>query len=563
VPTRRTPSGDGTEATEPTPPESTGTPPAHTDTDTTNADTTDSGRTSADTTGTDPAEARPAGSEPRASATDTPPGDLAQPRGRGSARRAAAIIGWTVLSAVLPGAAHLRAGWRRTGFALLGLYAVLVAGVVAVALTADADLLGHALEWLGTISIAAIVFAVAWFALIVHSYVVLRPSELRAGGQVVTGVVAGALSVATAVPFTLAAQYAEVSRRAIDDVFDTPTVFPQATAEDPWEGRDRINILLLGGDWQENRQGVRTDSINLASVDLRTGNTVVFGLPRNLENVRFPPGSPMHRRFPDGFRLPPNPDGSREDLLFAVWEYADRHPELFGGRTGMGPEALKDAVGHTLGLKVDWYVLVNIWGFARIIDAIGGLTLTVEQDVVFGKYNEGLIKAGTRRLKGADAMWYARSRTHTDDFTRMRRQRCVLNALLEQADPATVLARFTQLAEATKGMFRTDIPRPMLKHLVPVAAKVKDAKVTALQFVPPLIHTGYPDWDKIRRLTRKAIADSVREPSPAASRPAQASGRSSGGKTGRNGSPGEADRTRPSALGAGCGPSDGAGAQRR
>ncbi|WP_229788679.1 LCP family protein [Thermopolyspora flexuosa] len=499
----------------------------------------------------------------RTASAGTPSRAAPPPRGRASARRALAVIGWTALSAVLPGAAHLRAGWRRTGFALLGVYAVLVAGAVAVALTADADLLGRALEWLGTISIAAIVIALAWFALIVHSYVVLRPGELRAGGQIVTGVVAGALSVATAVPFTLAARYADVSRRAIADVFDTPTAASQAAPEDPWAGRDRINILLLGGDWQENRQGVRTDSINLASVDLRTGNTVVFGLPRNLENVRFPPGSPMHRRFPDGFRLPPNPDGSREDLLFAVWEYADRHPEIFGGRTGMGPEALKDAVGHTLGLKVDWYVLVNIWGFARIIDAIGGLTLTVEQDVVFGKYNEGLVKAGTRRLKGADAMWYARSRTNSDDFTRMRRQRCVLNALLEQADPATVLARFTQLAEATRGMFRTDIPRPMLKHLVPVAAKVKDARVTGLQFVPPLIHTGYPDWDKIRRLTRKAIADSVRDASPAASRPPQASGKNSGGKTDRNTAPDDADRARPTALGAGCGSPGTAGADRR
>jgi len=532
VPKRRTPPGDEANRTRPT----------------------------AGITGSPAAEDTSHG-RPRTSSAGTPSRAAPPPRGRAAARRALAVIGWTALSAVLPGAAHLRSGWRRTGFALLGLYAVLVAGAVAVALTADAGLLGRALEWLGTISIAAIVVALAWLALIVHSYVVLRPGELPAGGQIVTGVVAGALSVATAVPFTLAARYADVSRRAIDEVFGAPAVAPQA--EDPWAGRDRINILLLGGDWQESRQGVRTDSLNLASVDLRTGNTVVFGLPRNLENVRFPPGSPMHRRFPDGFRLPPNPDGSREDLLFAVWEYADRHPELFGGRTGMGPEALKETVGHILGLKVDWYVLVNLWGFARIIDAIGGLTLTVEQDVVYGRYNEGLIRAGTRRLNGADAMWYARSRTNSDDFTRMRRQRCVLSALLEQADPATVVARFTRLAEATKGMFRTDIPRPMLQHLIPVAAKVKDARVTGLQFVPPLIHTGYPDWDKIRRLTRKAIADSVRDASPEAGRPPQASGKNSGGKTDRKASPDDADRARPAALGAGCGSPGTAGTDRR
>lgn len=506
----------------------------------------------------------PPGDGIRPDGTTTPRGGaIRRPADRGTPATAAAVIGWTALSAVVPGAAHLRAGRRRTGAVLLGLYLVLLAGIAVVYGTADVDLLGQALEWLGTISIAAVLAALAWFALIVHSYVVLRPGELPPGGQVVTGIVAGVLSVATTIPFTMAAQYANVSRETLDEVFDTSGDGDhRVLAEDPWEGRDRINILMLGGDWQENRQGVRTDSINLASVDVRTGNTVVFGLPRNLENVRFPPGSPMHRRFPDGFRLPPNPDGSREDLLFAVWEYAETHPEIFGGRRNMGPEALKGAVGETLGLEVDWYVLVNIWGFARIIDALGGLTLTVEQDVVFGKYNEGLVKAGTRRLKGADAMWYARSRTNSDDYTRMRRQRCVLNALLEQADPATVLTRFIQLTEAAKGMFRTDIPRPMLRHLVPVAARVKNAKVTSLQFVPPLIHTGYPDWDKIRRLTAKAIADSTRAIPKKASPSTGPSGaprnpeRASGGQPDRTAAKKKRDDPAPpAAIGAGCGPS--------
>ncbi|MFD2350645.1 hypothetical protein ACFSTC_16920 [Nonomuraea ferruginea] len=64
-----------------------------------------------------------------------------------------------------------------------------------------------------------------------------------------------------------------------------------------------MNILLLGGDADDHRPGVRTDSMHLASVDVKTGNTVLFSLPRNLENVRFKPGTPMAERFPDGFRL--------------------------------------------------------------------------------------------------------------------------------------------------------------------------------------------------------------------------------------------------------------------
>ncbi|MFC4585534.1 LCP family protein [Sphaerisporangium corydalis] len=442
------------------------------------------------------------------------------------ARGTAAVIGWTALSAVLPGSAHLRAGRRRTGFALLGTYVLAVAALAFAAFTANAELAGRLLDpaWLRGITIAAVVAALGWFALLVRSYVILRPGELSQTGQIISGILAGALAVTVTLPFAVVAQYVMVSEETLNTVFDSPaTVVAAPTGaarpESPWAGRTRVNILLLGGDWQPDRVGVRTDSVNLASVDVRTGDTVLLSLPRNLENVRFPPGSPMHERFPAGFRLPANPDGSREDLLFAVWEYAETHTELFGGRTGMGPETLKETVGYTLGVEVDWYALVNMWGLARIIDALGGLTLTVPNDIVFGKHNEGLVRAGTRKLRGADAMWFARSRTFSDDYTRMGRQRCVLDALLHQADPGTVLLRFNQLAKASKGMFRTDIPRKMLEHLVPLAVKVRDAQVTGVPFVPPLINTGNPDWARIRKLSAKAIRASAARaasPSPAA-----------------------------------------------
>ncbi|MEU7744042.1 LCP family protein [Nonomuraea sp. NPDC049158] len=431
---------------------------------------------------------------------------------------AAAVLGWLVLAALAPGAAHLRAGWRKTGLILLGCYAAGLLALLAVRLSTD-NLLGDLTQdsWLTGITAGAVVLGVAWFALIVHSFIVLRPGSLPQAGQVLVGTFAGLLAVVVVLPFGMVTSYVWTSRETLNNIFvneGTPDPDPQAeqtTArpEDPWAGRTRVNILLIGGDADDNRIGVRTDSMNVATVDVKTGNTVLVSLPRNLENVRFRPGTPMAQHFPNGFRLPPDPGGGRSDLLNSVWEYADAHPEIFGGKQHQGPKVLMDTIGYTLGLKVDWYALVNMWGFARLIDAIGGVTLTVEQDVVFGRYNEGLVKAGTRKLKGADAMWYARSRTYSDDFTRMRRQRCVIGALLDQADPATVLTRFNRIAGATKELIRTDIPRPMLKHLVPLALQVKNAKVTSIQFVPPLISTVSPDWAKIRAITDKAIRDSA------------------------------------------------------
>ncbi|WP_329083693.1 LCP family protein [Streptosporangium sp. NBC_01469] len=475
-----------------------------------------------------------------------------------------AVIGWTALAAIAPGAAHLRAGWRRTGLAILCAYTVLLLALLWVGLTSDlAALAGQLIAssgLTGVTVVASLALGAAWFALIVHSFVVMNPGTLPSTGQAVAGGVAGMLAVAVLLPFGLVGQYVAASQSAVDDIFSAPSTPRPASSgggeDDPWAGRNRVNILLLGGDADTHREGVRTDSINVASIDVKTGSTVLLSLPRNLENVRFVPGSPMAKRFPDGFRLPANPDGSREDLLFAVWEYADSHPEIFGGRKGQGTKTLIDTVGYTLGLKIDWYALVNMWGFARLIDAIGGVMLTVPQDVVFGKYNEGLVKAGTRKLRGADAMWFARSRTNSDDYTRMGRQRCVLGALLSQSDPATVLSRFNQVALATKELLRTDIPRPMLEHLVPLALKVKNAKVTSVQFVPPLINTGYPDWSKIRTVTAKALRTSAvtRRPLSATATPS-ATPKATTIRTPRPGTSTSAkpDPTAPKGITEGCG----------
>ncbi|MGN9842429.1 LCP family protein [Nonomuraea sp. H19] len=447
------------------------------------------------------------------------------------------LLGWLALAALAPGAAHLRAGWRKTGLVLISCYAAGLLALLALWLLTDSgNLLGSltADSWLTTITVGAGVLGLAWFVLIVHSFVVLRPGRLPQSGQIVAGTLAGLLAVLVVVPFGAVGQTVLTYQKTLNDIFqnnpddDESPAVAQPKPDDPWAGRQRVNILLLGGDADDNRIGVRTDSMNLASIDVKTGNTVLFSLPRNLENVRFRPGTPMALRFPDGFRLPPDPGGGRSDLLNSVWEYADAHPEIFGGKQRQGARVLMDTIGYTLGVKVDWYALVNMWGFARLIDAIGGITLTVETDVVFGKYNEGLVKAGTRRLKGADAMWYARSRTNTDDYIRMRRQRCVMGALLDQADPLTVLTRFNKIALATKELIRTDIPRPMFNQLVPLALKVKNAKVASVQFVPPLINTGYPDWEKIRDIASKAIRDSAaKRPAVAATAPAAPTGSAS------------------------------------
>ncbi|WP_214317158.1 LCP family glycopolymer transferase [Nonomuraea sediminis] len=423
------------------------------------------------------------------------------------------VIGWTALSVILPGAAHLRAGHRRTGIALVGVYAVLLLTALAYGLTRNMDnLTAFAGEGAQTAVIAvASGLALAWFALIVVSYVVLRPNRLPQLGQILSGLAVGVLSVAVMAPFALTANTMLTVKDTIDNIFpsgnDAEAAPVPTDPANPWESRDRVNFLLIGGDAAGDRTGVRTDSMTVASVNTKTGNTVLLSLPRNLQHVRFPPTSPLHKQFPNGF-MAELPNGG---LLNEVWQYANDNPQLMGGKN-KGPRALMDALGYTLNLKIDYYALMNMYGFADLVDAIGGLKIRVERDIKWGGHfgTAGTIKAGYRRLGGEEALWYGRSRVESDDFSRMARQRCVIGAFAQQATPDKILLNFSKIAKATKRLAQTNIPKPLVQPLAELAVKVKNARITSLQFVPPEFYSGRPDWVKIRRATAKAIQDSGR-----------------------------------------------------
>ncbi|WP_082801186.1 LCP family protein [Herbidospora cretacea] len=444
------------------------------------------------------------------------PGGPARPAGPGKGGRApqfgrplttGGVIGWTAVSAIVPGAAHLRSGRRKQGYIFLATFGVVLVAAVVFGLGILGNV-GSAVResTLTTALVGSAVLAVAWFGLVLMSYVTLQPDRLPQRGQIVSGIAVGALCVAVMAPFAFAATTVNAAQDLLesfpsDAEAGNPTAVP-IKAEDPWNGKKRVNFLLIGGDAAGNRVGVRTDSMQVASVNIQTGNTVLFALPRNLQHVHFSKNSPLNRQFPNGFRAE-LPNGG---LLNEVWQYAEDYPNL-GVR---GPAALKDAISTTLGLHVDYYAMVDMYGFAALVDAIGGLEINVQTDIKYGGVygTAGTIAAGKRVLNGEQVLWYGRSRVGSDDFSRMGRQRCVIGALAQQASPPVVLANFTKIVSAAKRLFRTDIPRPLLEHLVTLGMKVKNAKITSTQFVPPQIWPGSADWAKIHKMVAQAIRKS-------------------------------------------------------
>jgi polyisoprenyl-teichoic acid--peptidoglycan teichoic acid transferase len=282
-----------------------------------------------------------------------------------------------------------------------------------------------------------------------------------------------------------------------------------------------VNILLLGGDGGVDREGVRTDSMIVASIDTTTGATVLFSLPRNLEDAPFPPNSRLAAAYPDGFQ---GPGDVGNWLLNAVYRMVpEEHPGLLGHTDNEGADALKMAISQILGLKVNYYVLINLQGFVQLVDALGGITVNVNEVAPIGGNHDlnippsGYIQPGpNKHLDGYHALWFARGRWTTDDYDRMERQRCVIDAVIKQANPANLLLRYQQIASAGKKIARTDIPQALLPALVDLGLKVKDAKVRSVVFQPnDQFNPASPDFDYIRSIVQKALAP----PTPGAHRP--------------------------------------------
>ncbi|MEV0593432.1 LCP family protein [Nonomuraea cavernae] len=414
-------------------------------------------------------------------------------------------IALTVGSALLWGVAHLATERRRTGLALMAAYVLVLAVTITAVTGFGPRLLSLAVQpvWLTVLTITLALIAFAWSVVIIWSFILVRPPRGDTVGRALTAVVAAALCALILAPAAYAARLAYLSREVVTTLFAGNSASP-ILAQDPWNGAQRINFLLIGADAAPNRPGVRTDSMTVASVDTVTGATTLFGLPRNLEEVRMPEG-PARHRFPYGFT---GEGPGTPGLLNEVFQYAEDHPEMVpGARKGhRGPILLKRTISDILGIPVDYYAMVDMHGFAEIIDAMGGVKVTIKEPIVYGKYREGLLAAGTRRLSGEEALWYGRSRTDSDDYVRMGRQKCLLNAVAKQADPITVLNSFEELASATKRAIATDLPQVLLPPLIELAAEVKDTRIRSVSFVPPLISTADPDWRLIRNTVTEALA---------------------------------------------------------
>jgi polyisoprenyl-teichoic acid--peptidoglycan teichoic acid transferase len=441
-------------------------------------------------------------------------------------------VAYTIAGTAIPGLGLIVGRRRILGSVILGIFAAALVAIGIYATVDRQDLLAHAVDprTLRRAAVVLIIIGVVWVGIIVASHLSLRSRPTR-GQRVIGGVLVALLAFIVAAPMAVAAHYSYVTASSVSAVFKSETETKSATRptleatqttpgkpqpQDPWAGKPRLNILLLGGDAGPGRVGTRTDTVILASINTKTGDTTLFSLPRNAVRMPFPKRSPLHKYYPYGFT---NGDPSNaEYFLNAMYRNVPRSvpKDLIGPTDNLGADVLKLSVGQALGLRVDYYVLINLEGFSKMINALGGIRLNINTYIPIGgdtdrhiPPKEYLKPGPNQKLNGRSALWYARGRYGSDDFARMDRQRCVINAIIKQANPSNMLARYEDVASAGKQLVYTDIPREVLPVMVDLSLRVKDGNVRSIVFKSGVdgFYSSNPDFTLMRKRVKAALGE--------------------------------------------------------
>ena len=283
---------------------------------------------------------------------------------------------------------------------------------------------------------------------------------------------------------------------------------PDRSAENPpalptWEGRERVNVLLLGIDHRDDEpmDGSRSDTMMLVSVDPASKSVVMVSLPRDL------------------WVAIPGHGESRINVAHSLG----------------GPDLAMRTVTANFGVRVNHYARIDFRGFEQIVDTLGGIAVDVERPIKDDEYpteDYGVMRVyiapGPQWMNGTNALVYARSRHSENDFGRARRQQRVLIAIRDRAVQAQVIFKAPELVPLAQKTVSTDFGALDLIRLARLSMDIDRERVSTV-----VIDTAYaspyvtPDGAEVLIPNRAAALGAITQaftraasaPRPAAAAP--------------------------------------------
>lgn len=252
-----------------------------------------------------------------------------------------------------------------------------------------------------------------------------------------------------------------------------------------WDGQERFTVLLMGLDKRPSEEGnfFRSDVMMIISLDPQNNSIGMLSIPR------------------DTYVEVPYCGLQRINAAYVCGEREE---------PGSGPRVAMQTVQYNFGIYVHDYVTVDFQSVIQIIDAIGGIDVEVEHDIIDYEYptmDFGTeifqLSAGWQHLDGTTALKYARTRHQTDDIDRAGRQQKVVYAVRDRVTSLDMLDDLVLQAPLLYGELQSGIDTGLsLDQLISLAIWAKD--------VPrENIHNNVVSWEYLIGYTTEGGANVV------------------------------------------------------
>ena len=261
------------------------------------------------------------------------------------------------------------------------------------------------------------------------------------------------------------------------NIFD---LFTENYVELKTDENGRTNILafgtsgynMAGDEGNGTHDGAQlTDSIMVISLDQKTGDVAMLSLPRDLK------ASPTCTAT-----------GKINEIYWCN--------NMAGDDEKSGAEALSDEVGNILGLDFHYYAHLNWGSLIQIVDTLGGINITLDEDISDYGWTGAVFKAGeTYTINGDQALGLARARhgTASGDFTRGASQQKILIGIKDKVfEKKLSLTDILSLASTLGDNLRTNFSIDEMKSLAHLTYDFDFNNIRQVSLIEPekLMTTG-------------------------------------------------------------------------
>lgn len=232
-------------------------------------------------------------------------------------------------------------------------------------------------------------------------------------------------------------------------LIDNKPEYTQAVQDGLLVTKDKATVMIMGVDKRSDDVG-RSDTLMVATLDPDKNQAALLSIPRDTR-VKI--------------------KGYGYDKINAAYAYGDR-------------KLSQQTVEGLLGIKIDHYIVIDIHGFTKIIDALGGVDIDVEKRMYYedpwdddgGLYID--LQPGMQHMDGKTAVTYVRYRDEEGDIGRIRRQQKFMKAVMDKLVSPAIIPRLPSMVSAMYDAVETDMS---ISELLSFLGTLQEAKNNGLK----------------------------------------------------------------------------------